>query len=492
MDQNLQQTQNLRQEQRLNHEQILSLGILQANIQELNQQIETTVAQNPLLEITSRANEILATDLESPGDERTQQEQNEDNRAKLMEYDENLGEALNKDDNGDYYDNFVADSFIAGTDVESEERRKHFLDSIHVDASFLDDLRLEARVAAKGDKKLYLCLRYVIESLDSSGYLQESDEELAANSGLPADLLHEAVKIVQGFDPPGLGAHDLRECLLLQLERNREKGSLAWDIVDRHLTDLERNRIPEIAAAIDADLDETQEAIRRIRLLAPRPLASCAVNEAQIILPEAEVSWTKEGELTIKMNTDDLPHVALSQTYLEMLEQPNLDKESRSFLNAKKTAAQHFIQILDDRQTTIAKITWAIVRHQPDFFSQGDLALRPLTLATIAEEVGFHESTVSRAIDTKYMMTPFGLRSYKFFFGVKAVKTESENGDEASNLAIRQRIATLIKAENPKKPLSDQKIADLLNRDGINIARRTVAKYRELENIRAASLRKQH
>ena len=489
MNQNLGQTQTQRQELRLNGSQIQSLTILQTGIQELSQKIEAVVTQNPMLEITSYGNEVLATDLQAPADGRTPEEEQQDDKARLADFDENLGEAL-REDNDDYYDNFVADSFVAGRDVESEEKRRHFLESIHVDGGILDELRLEARTAAGDDRQLAAALRYVIASLDDNGYLHESDEEMAEASGLPAETFRRAVQILQGFDPPGIGARTLRECLLLQLARSHEEGSLAWNIVDSHLELLERNHLKDIAHAIGtADIDEIQKAVDRIRRLSPRPLAAFSDNDAQIIVPEAEVAWTRDGDLTVRMNKDALPKVVLSADYLALLDSQELDADTKAFLTNKKREARHFLQALDDRETTIADITRVIVREQAEFFRKGDLALRPLTMTDIAAAIGAHESTVSRALDAKYLMTPFGLRPYKFFFSAKALKGDSE---DASSLVVRRRIADLIAAEDKRKPLSDSKISDILAKEGITVARRTIAKYREMENIRATSLRKMH
>lgn len=487
VSQNLNTSQ--RQELTMAPQQIQALAILQADVQELEQRVAQEVAINPLLEFVAPGQEVLEADLQA-GDSRSPEEITEDLRAQVIEGDESLGEALQEDFSELYLDNYLGDLSRRSPDADAEERRKHFFDSAVAETSLQDYLEAQIREVVAGDQQLFaLCLE-VVGNLDDAGYLHSSAAEMARQLEQPQEEIAKAITLLQSLEPAGLAARDLRECLLLQLERNGEKGSIAWDIVECHLEDLARNRLPQIAKAVDAELDEVKEAQARIQQLSPKPGLALSSATAPVIIPDVYIEKNADGQWTVRLNHEVIPKVAINQQYLDQLNDPALPAADRNFLRDKQQAASQLLWAIDQRQNTLEKIAILLVNFQREFLEQGDSRLRPLVMATLADTLGLHEATISRAIANKYVATPMGVFPIKHFFTTGYSKADS--GEELSSRAVRRKIAALIQQEDPHKPLSDQKISQLLQEEGLTVARRTVAKYREEENIPAASLRKQH
>ena len=470
-------------------QQLQSLEILQASSLELEQRMLQEIAVNPLLELVTPGTEVLESEL-LPHDERSTREMDAELSAALIEKDENLAEALQGDSNADYLDNYVSDLYHSRPDAEAEERRRHFFDSLTREPTLLDLLEPQIQEATGADEELRdLCLQ-MVGNLDDAGYLRSSDEELARESGKTVKQIARAIAVLQSLYPPGLAARSLRECLLLQLEYDNEKGSIAWDIVDRHLEDLARNRLPLIAKEVDADLDEVREAIARIQQLSPRPGQLLVSRSAPVISPDAFIEKNDLGQWTVRLNYEIVPRVVLNEEYLEKLDDASVSAEDKHYIREKQNAASQLLYAIDQRQSTIGKITEALVVLQQEFLEEGTEKMKPLIMATVAEMVGLHEATISRAIANKYVQTPQGLFPFKHFFNTGY--TNANDGEEISSRAIKQRLISLINQEDPQKPLSDQALSNCLKKQGLEVARRTIAKYREEENIPAASLRKIH
>ena len=550
----LTQKQNLSQKQELKMtaQQVHSLNLLQKTKQELQQEIVQTVSHNPLLEIQDgNSQEILASDFESlgtepaeaypdfdddfdesPSDRReatsdvyednestyqappdwawpesntdsddvegeepyrpSQAELEQDARreseiARAVESDESLTESAAIDEGFDYDNYLPSDMNGANSDSEAEKRHQYFWDSQIAPVSFRENLLQQIRADAPDDDTAETA-EALLGFLDSNGYLSGTDDEILAETGKSPEQIHRAVKFLQTLEPAGIASRDLRECLLLQLERQRAKGSLDWDIVADHLEQLERNRLPEIAKALDTDIAEIQEAVTRIRALNPRPCRLFSDEVAPVIIPDATVAQAPGGGWTVKMNDEDIPRVVFSE-YTDMyLANKSLTPAERKQLLKYQQEGRQLIDAIQEREKTIEKVTLALLEFQEAFFREGDGALKSLKLSDVADRLDCHESTVSRAIANKYLLTPFGLRPYKFFFA-SGIST-STTTDDVSSRAVRQKIAGLIARENKQHPLSDQKITDMLTEEGMDIARRTVAKYRELEGIPTASARK--
>ncbi len=294
------------------------------------------------------------------------------------------------------------------------------------------------------------------------------------------------LKVIQTFDPPGVGARDLRECLMLQLERAGQQDSLEYRIVSDFMEALGKRRIPEIARGTGCTVDEVQEALDRIARLEPRPGRAFLPDNDQYVLPEVFVQ--KSGDdFIVTTNNEHIPHLRISNTYKDLMAQGGNSAEVRNYIREKIRAGKFLIKSLHQRQQTILNIAKEIVNRQRDFMEKGVSHLKPLTMAQIAEVVGVHETTVSRAVSGKYMQTPQGIFEMKYFF-TAGIQTAS--GDDVSNTSVKDMIAEIFKNEDPAKPLSDQEVVRMLREKGIVIARRTVAKYRTELNILPSNLRK--
>ncbi|WP_461786184.1 RNA polymerase factor sigma-54, partial [Prosthecobacter sp.] len=295
-----------------------------------------------------------------------------------------------------------------------------------------------------------------------------------------------AKRMLQSFDPVGVGSEDLRECLLVQLERLGKKQSLAWRLVDQYIDDLANKRYPILARKLGVPLEQISRAADFISTLDPRPAQRFAVSSNNYVTPDVVVE-RQGGDWVAVMTNDDLPHLRISNTYKDLLAQPGNNGEVRNYVRDKIRSGKFLIRSIHQRQQTIHRIATQILNYQREFLEKGTSFLRPLNMATVADEVGVHETTVSRAIAGKYIATPHGVFDMKFFFS-HGVKTES--GDDLSNTSVKNAIADLIKAEGKQKPLSDDKLAKMLDKQGIKVARRTVAKYREALGILPSHLRK--
>jgi RNA polymerase sigma-54 factor len=303
---------------------------------------------------------------------------------------------------------------------------------------------------------------------------------------LPLDQIESALRVVQSFHPPGVGARDLRECLLLQLQRQGQTETLEYKIIDGFFEALSKRRIPELSRGTGADLDEVQEALVRIARLDPRPGREFQPENDIYVLPEVFV--TKSGDdYVVSTNNDHIPHLRISNTYKDLMTQAESSPEVRAYIREKIRAGKFLIKSLYQRQQTIMNIAREIVNRQRDFMEKGVSALKPMTMSQVAEVVGVHETTVSRAVSGKYMETPQGVFEMKYFF-TSGIPTATGQG--MSNTSVKEIIADIFKNENTTQPLSDDEVARMLKEKGIVIARRTVAKYRGELSILPSNLRK--
>ena len=326
----------------------------------------------------------------------------------------------------------------------------------------------------------------IIGNIDDYGYLKATVEELAASTSLPAEKISEVLKVIQTFDPPGVGARDLRECLMLQLERAGQQESLEYRIVRDFMDALGKRRIPEIARGTGQPVDEVQDALARIARLEPRPGRAFLPDTDQYVLPEVFVQ--KNGDdFTVTTNDEQIPHLRISNVYKDLMSQGENSAEVKNYIREKIRAGKFLIKSLHQRQQTILNIGREIVKRQREFMEKGVAHLKPMTMAQIAEVVGVHETTVSRAVSGKYMQTPQGVFEMKFFF---TAGLQTATGADVSNTSVKDMIAEIFKSENPAKPLSDQEVVKMLADKGITIARRTVAKYRDELDILPSNLRK--
>jgi RNA polymerase sigma-54 factor len=309
---------------------------------------------------------------------------------------------------------------------------------------------------------------------------------LAFATNIAPEKILEVVKVVQTFHPPGVGARNLRECLMLQLEREGSQDTLEYRIVNEFMEALGKRRIPEIARGLGTTLDEVQQAVARISNLEPRPGRAFLPDNNQYILPEVFVQRLGD-DFVVTTNNEQVPHLRISNTYKDLMAQADSSSEVREYIREKIRAGKFLIKSLRQRQQTILNIAKEIVKRQRDFMDKGVAYLKPLTMVQVAEVVGVHETTVSRAVSAKYMETPQGIFEMKYFF-TSGIQTA--NGVGVSNTSVKELISDMIKAEQTSKPLSDEEIVRFLDQKGIKIARRTVAKYRSELNILPSHLRK--
>ncbi len=483
----LYQTQELtlRQELQLAPQQILSLELLTVPLLELQARVNQELETNPTLDRHGSKSEELAGD---PIEEIAAAASDEDLAGHAAERDEVIASLAQSEESWqDYLPPGHARQFVSADD---EEKRRFFFDSLTTETSLEDDL-LEQLRTSDAAPKLKKFAEEIIGNIDTSGYLrvplvdmgQDNEDGKAELSGLK-----QALKLVQSFEPPGIGARDLRESLLLQLERADRRDSLAYQLVEDHLEEIGKNRIPQVAKALNVTIVELYDAWNEVKRLRPRPGSAVSPGAVQYVLPEVTIERV-DGEYRVSSNREYLPRLSLSKRYLRLLDDPETPAETKSYIREKINSGKVLIKSLAQRDSTVHRITEVIAAKQREFLDHGEASLKPLTMNEVAENIGVHETTVSRAIANKYVQSPQGLLPLRHFFG-SGFKTES--GEMLSNRSIKHRLEELVNGENPSKPLSDKKIVELLKEGGLNVARRTVAKYREELGIQPSHLRKSH
>ncbi len=327
----------------------------------------------------------------------------------------------------------------------------------------------------------------VIGNLDDDGYLVASIDEMAGMGPWPVEDVERVLKMVQGFDPIGVAARDLQESLLLQLRHLGLENTPAEKIVTEHLRALQNHQIPEISRKLGLSIDDLKEHIEVIRHLDPKPGSRFNPSQSQYVTPDVYVEKI-DDEYVVWLNEDGLPQMRISPTYRRLLDKgTEHGEETRAYVRDKFNAARWLIKSVQQRQNTIYKVARSIVNFQREFLDHGIEHLRPLVLRDVANDIGMHESTVSRVVTNKYMHTPQGVFEMKFFFhsGIS-----SSYGESVSSVTIKQRIKKIIESEDQRKPLSDSKIVSILQREGLVLARRTIAKYREELKIPTSNQRK--
>jgi RNA polymerase sigma-54 factor len=494
MAQGLQLSQRLTQSLVLAPQLQQSLALLQAPTLELKALIEHEMEQNPVLE------EVASADTEmrekSPDDdagpsaaseaaeeaafdgaaEKSSTEPVDDFQAefeKLVQLDQ------------EWRDHFSQTNVPIRQSTEDEEKRQFMFDSLTAGTSLAEFLMEQVRETDLDAEQRRLA-ETIIGNIDDYGYLKATAEELAASTQATVEKISEVLKIIQSFDPPGIGARDLRECLLLQLERIKQQDSLEYAIVRDFMDALGKRRIPEIARGTNHTIVEVQESLAKIARLEPRPGRAFLPDTDQYVLPEVFV--LKNGsDYSVTTNDEYIPHLRISNVYKDLMAQGENSAEVKNYIREKIRAGKFLIKSLHQRQQTILNIAKEIVKRQREFMEKGVSCLKPMTMAQIAEVVGVHETTVSRAVSGKYMQTPQGIFEMRFFF---TAGLQTANGDGVSNTSVKDMIAEIFKNENAGKPLSDQEVVKMLCEKGITIARRTVAKYRDELGILPSNLRK--
>ncbi|MCK8059746.1 MULTISPECIES: RNA polymerase factor sigma-54 [unclassified Fusibacter] len=454
---------NLEQSQKLvmTPELRQAIEILQYNAIELNHHIHEELMTNPVLEMTDKDN--LVADYESKLHEIAERI---DWKAVVSEGD-NFKHTYQKPEEREEYtmDNMVADE---------ESLHDHLLFQLHF--TLLDDRQLTVG-------------QYLIENIDHTGYLRVDDEHVKATFDIGDDDLEEIVQTIQTFEPYGVCARDLQECLLIQVQMKRIQNKLVIEIINHHLEDLGFNRLKVIAKSLDASEKAVQEAVDVIRNLDPKPgLMFATLRDVKYIVPDVVVKEV-DGENVILVSESSAPKLNISNYYKSLIQNASTEEATTEYLNQKLANALKLIRSIEQRRNTIYRVVESILEFQADFFEKGTMYLKVLNLKDVAEKIGVHESTVSRAVNGKYMQCPRGTYEMKYFFqsGVS-----SAIGDGISSESIKSIIKELVDKENTAKPISDQTIANEIDKVGIKVSRRTIAKYREEMGIPGSSKRKRY
>jgi len=477
-DQYLSQTQTQKQLQILAPQLRQGLEILQVPLLELRALIDTEMEQNPTLD--EQPSEVQEQVEIEPGS--TKDEENEEPE---LDFSEEFEVLARLDD--EWKDYFREHQTPIARNPDEEERRQFFLDSMTQSTTLQEHLMNQLSFSGLGQSDKMIA-EMLIGSLDDNGFLSTPLDELSQGTGYPIPHLEAVLSMIQDFDPIGVAARDLPECLLLQLRRLNMATSPAADMVRDHLQLLGSHKYQDIARAMNLSLEEVTELAQFIGRLEPRPGQRFTNDDTEYVVPEITIQ-KMEGRYVVFMNDESLPRLRISRHYRQIMEDPNASRDVKSYIAGKIKAGTFLIRSINQRQTTIRNIAERIVEVQNEFFDHGISHLRPLTMAEVAGKIGVHETTVSRAISGKYMQTPQGVFEMKYFF-TPGFKTA--DGQSISNKSIKDAIQRLVDGENPAKPLSDQAMVKELAESGIKVARRTVAKYREELHILPSHLRKQH
>ncbi|MBN2683784.1 MAG: RNA polymerase factor sigma-54 [Pontiellaceae bacterium] len=449
-----------------------SLEILQMPLLDLQQMIKQELSENPTLEATQEQPDAQI-EIEQ-GTKDVERDEFDNEFEKLMALGEEWGDS--------HYD---GPQSLGGADAE--EKYQYMMDSLSESSSLHDQLLDQLSLSGLDEYERKIA-EIVIGNIDDDGYLQLDVEDLLALPNFPAETLDKILLVIQDFEPAGVGARDLRECLLLQLKRAGKENTQEYQLVANHLDLLGRHKYAEIARAMGLTLDRVKELSILVAQLDPKPGRNFSEERIEYVVPEIIVE-KKDGEYVITQNRKPYPRLFISQKYLNMLKDPNTTKEVKSYIREKVAKSKQFIQSIDQRMDTIYRIAVEIVRIQRDYFDHGVSCLKPLNMKTIAGLLDVHETTISRATTGKYMQTPRGLLSMKYFFN-PGVMTSS--GESISNESVKAALAEIVRGEDKKKPYSDAKLVKLLEDKGMKIARRTVAKYRDQLRILPSHLRKVH
>lgn len=330
--------------------------------------------------------------------------------------------------------------------------------------------------------------KYIIDSLDDDGYLRINDKEIYDELRVDASLFRRCLDIVQQLDPPGIGARNISECLILQLERMGISNNIVENIIMNDLELIGRNKLKDIAKKYKISIEKCKEAIEIIRHLDPKPGRACSNDKCVYVQPDVIVDKI-DGKYIVHTNEKDVYNIKINDFYRNMMTDKDSDKEAKEFIKERLNSAATLIKNIESRKSTILRIAEAIIEEQQEFIQKGEKYIKPMKMKDIADKLEIHESTVSRGVNGKYMLTPFGLYEFKFFFNAALETDNSSEG--ASSAGIKRDIKDIIDGENKKKPLSDDAISKMLKEKGVSVARRTVAKYREEMGIPSSSRRKE-
>jgi RNA polymerase sigma-54 factor len=445
-----------------------AIQLLQLSTLELQEVVQQELLENPLLEETPAEGESAA----SPGEAEAAPPPPDPPSTESVSRDEQQVDELPFDLTAQLFDQSDERSL-----VQQEEREELPFENMVRSSSTLSDHLDEQLRFATDDPLLRRIGAEIIGNLDEDGYLRAELAEIADRCPTTVDQVEKGLALLQTFDPAGVAARDIQECLLLQLRRDPNPDPVTVEIVEQHFDDLSRRRYPEIARALKLPIDRIMESVEEIMGLEPKPGRPFGGTESRYIVPDVSVV-KMSGEYVVLLNEDGIPRLRVNSLYRSMLRGGS--EEAKQYVEQKLRSAVWLIKSVEQRQRTLRRVTQSIVKFQREFLDKGLTYLRPLALRDVGEDIGMHESTISRVTTNKYVETPQGLFELKFFFHSGIA---SGDGEMVSSLSVKKMIQDLLANEDAAKPLSDQEVAQILKGRGLTIARRTVAKYREELNI---------
>jgi RNA polymerase sigma-54 factor len=453
------------------------IELLQLNKLELQEMLNQELVENPILE------EVLETDVPSEmsteeriGEPSTDTEAGGENSS-------GVNDAFEEIDFRYFFDEYLDTGY---RNREAEDTERPSFETFLTQTPSLED-HLNWQLGLSDTRpEIAEVARLIIGNINEDGYLGISLEELCGLAGCSIDQGLEALKAVQFMDPVGVGARDLRECLMLQLESLELEESLAYGIARDHLQLLEGHKFKEIASRTGSSFEEVLKAVDCIKHLAPKPGLKYGNQKPNYVQPEVTIAKV-DDEFVVILNEEGMPQLRLNAGYRELLKSKTVSGETKSFLREKFRSAVDLLRSVDQRKQTIYKVCVCVVDRQKDFLENGPAHLRPMLIKDVANELGVHSSTISRVVTNKYVNTPQGVMELRKFF---TIGLESRNGEELSIVQVKMKIKELLEKENRKKPYSDNQLEQLLRRENIFINRRTVAKYREQMQIPGSRERK--
>ena len=458
-------------------QQVLFSTLLQMPLMALEQKLKTELELNPLLEEMEEIEEEMETQEEEPL------------KSEEDEFDEegNLQEDEKEDDNDEIeWEELLNDDDQYDISIPKDDSQEEFVRPDPSKVSMAEHLISQLREFELSDKEI-LVGEYIIWNIDEDGYLPIDINSIAESLDFTEEKVEEILKLVQTFDPRGIAARSLQECLLIQLEDDLEKNSLPLEIIKNHFDDFKNKRYEKIAKILEVDLDNIREAIETIKKLNPKPGEGYFDTNENYIVPDLIVEKVGD-EFIISLNEGDSHHLSINESYRKLLlDRKGTPKDTRNYIKRKLESARWLINSIQQRKITMLSVMKEIVNRQQTFFEKGPGNIKPMILKDIADEISMDISTISRVTNGKYVQTDFGVFELKYFF---SEKMRSADGDDISTHNIKAKIKDIIDNENKNKPLTDGEIGDMLDKEGIPIARRTVAKYREQLSIPIARLRR--
>jgi len=467
----LSQSMNLSQTLRMTPQLQQAIKLLQMSRLEMETQVRKELDENPILE---EAQELKEEDLQ-----RTKE------AADTVET-----PAESQDQDPQKHDEFEWESYLENQQKPPQqnfggnEEIMNYENVISTTESLYDHLLWQAKMNGFNEEEMVQA-EILINYIDDDGYITTPLEEIAATESTTKEELEGTLKFIHEFDPPGVGARNLQECLLIQAKFLEEDTNDLVHLIAHHIKDLEKKNYEGIAKAMGRDIREIAEMCKIIYSMDPKPGRAYAPADTQYVTPDVYV-YKVGDDYMVSLNEDGLPRLKISNFYKNMLKQSGNEK-TQEYIQEKLRSAVWLIKSIHQRQRTIYKVTDSIVKHQRDFFDKGAAFIKPMVLRDIAADIGMHESTVSRVTTAKYVHTPQGIFELKYFFNSGINTTD---GESLASESVKLKIKELIAKEDPKSPYSDQQIVELLLKDGIEIARRTVAKYRDVLKILPSSRRK--